>query len=102
MNHCIQDFNILQNIGVAGSFSHSPKIIEVMWIPLFSWTKVNTYGMALGSPGKSVVGGIFRTYRGFSKGDFCRFVGNHTAFKAELLAFIQAINIAWAKIWTKL
>ena len=28
--------------------------------------------------------------------------GRHTAFEAELLAFIQAINFAWEKGWHKL
>lgn len=58
--------------------------------------------MALGCPGVVAIGGVFRNYRGFSKGFFCLNIGIYTAFVAELTAFIQAIDIAWEKGWKQL
>lgn len=58
--------------------------------------------MALGNPGIAAIGGIFRAYRGFSKGCFCLNIGLHTAFVAELTAFIQAIELAWDKQWLQI
>ena len=58
--------------------------------------------MALGAPGLAAIGGIFRNYRGFSKGSFCKAIGVQNAFFAELLAFITAVDIAWHKGWFKI
>ena len=103
MNNCIEDLSILNSIGVTGVPPSCPKIIEVIWTPPhFSWHKANTDGLAFGSPGRAAIGGIFRNYRGFSKGAFSKFIGIHNAFEAELLAFMQAIEIAWEKNWRKL
>ena len=100
MNNTQSDLLILKIFNVSGVHRKSPQIIEVMWTPPhFNWIKCNTDGMALGCPGYAAIGGIFRTYRGFSKGCFCLNIGIHTAFVAELLAFIQAIELAWERNW---
>lgn len=103
MHNSVEDLNTLNKLGVKGICNSSRKIIEVNWSPpQFQWVKVNTDGMALGAPGRAAIGVIFRNYRGFSKGAFCKFIRVHTAFEVELLAFIQAIHIAWEKGWHKL
>ena len=100
MHNALDDLIILNKLGIKGRCITSPKIIEVTWMPpLHHWLKVNTDGMALGSPGLAAIGGVFRTYRGFSKGCFCKAIGIHNAFFAELLAFITAVDIAWNKGW---
>lgn len=68
----------------------------------FLWTKANANGMALGTPGRVAISGVFHNCRGFSKGAFCKYVGIHTAFNYELLVFIQAINIVWDKGWHRI
>ena len=98
MNNSQLELITLKNLNVPGVLRKSPKITEVFWIPPhLLWTKCNTDGMALGCPGVSAIGGIFRNFRGFSKGCFCLNIGINTAFVAELLAFMQAVEIAWDK-----
>lgn len=103
MKNSVLDLSIINKLGVKCQPNKSPKIIEVHWIPPHTqWIKVNTDGMALGTPGKAAIGAIFRNNRGFSKGCFCKFIGIQNAFVAELTAFITAVNIAWLKNWKKI
>ena len=100
MKNSVHELSILHKLGIKGICNSSPKIIEVSWSPPhYHWIKVNTDGMALGSPGLAAIGGVFRSYRGFAKGSFCQFIGIHNAFYAELSAFIKAVEIAWSKNW---
>ena len=100
MNNSQLDLLILKTLNINGVHRKNPQIIEVIWTPPhFHWIKCNTDGMALGCPGNAAIGGVFRTFRGFSKGCFCLNIGIQTAFVAELLAFMQAIELAWEKNW---
>lgn len=95
--------SILKRLNVSGVSRKSSQIIEIQRTPPnFNWIKCNTDGMALGCPGVAAIGGIFRTYRGFSKGCFCLNISIQTAFVAELTAFIQAIDLDWDKQWLQL
>ena len=107
MSNNVQDLTILHRINVSGvhspSPSPSPKITEVLWSPPHpSSVKVNTDGLALGAPGQAAIGGVFRNWRGFPIGSFCKHIGIKTAFNAELEAYMMAIDIAWKKGWRNL
>lgn len=100
MKNSMVDLSIINKLGIKGRLNTAPKIIEVSWLPPHhSWIKINTNGMALGSPGLAAIGGIFRNSRGFSKGCFCKNIGIQNAFVAELTAFITAVNLAWQNNW---
>ncbi|KAM7531423.1 hypothetical protein LguiB_034833 [Lonicera macranthoides] len=103
MNNSVIDLSILHNIGIPGQPPICPKIIKVTWAPPhFLWLKVNSDGMALGTPGIAAIGGIFRNNRGFSKGCFCKNIGIQNAFFAELKAFFTAVHLAWSKNWKQI
>ena len=56
--------------------------------------KLNTYGMAKGTPSRVAAGGVFRDHMGFVIGAYCFDVEIGTAFLAEISALIQGIEYA--------
>ncbi|KAK2635249.1 hypothetical protein Ddye_030041 [Dipteronia dyeriana] len=78
-------------------------IRSVIWSPpALGWTKVNTNGAALSSPGVGGSGGIFCNCRAFVKGCFVVPLDHVFAFEAELLAASIAINFAWQNGWHRI
>ncbi|KAI9192216.1 hypothetical protein LWI28_019629 [Acer negundo] len=103
MHNCMDDLLILRRFGLQGCPSKAPVIKSVIWSPPApGWIKVNTDGVAMGSPGFGGIGGIFRNCRAFVKGCFAIPLGQVFAFKAELLAASLAINFAWKYGWHRL
>ncbi|MCH92420.1 ribonuclease H protein [Trifolium medium] len=87
------DFQILKFFNVTIHHSKAPKIIEVLWTPpLQGWLKCNTDGSSLGNPGLAASAGIFRNFKGENVGCFAMNIGIATAFYAELMAVILAIE----------
>ncbi|KAK2664738.1 hypothetical protein Ddye_003312 [Dipteronia dyeriana] len=79
------------------------RAMSVIWSPPApGWTKVNTDGAALSSPGAGGCGGIFRNCRAFVKGCFYVPLDHVFAFKTELLATSIAINFAWQNRWHRI
>lgn len=73
MHNSINDLLILKSFKVPDRISKAPKIIEVQWKnPTPRWIKVNTNGIANGSPGNEGCRGVFRTYIGFCKDCFAK------------------------------
>ncbi|MCI54968.1 ribonuclease H protein, partial [Trifolium medium] len=73
-------------------------IREVFWLPpIFSWTKCNTDGAALGCPGQASCAGVFRDNNATFLGCFTANLGLRTAFYAELIGVMYAIEIASEK-----
>ncbi|XP_055961571.1 uncharacterized protein LOC130015445 isoform X2 [Mercurialis annua] len=100
MHNSLSDFHILKLLQIKGNLRPAPRIIHVIWHPpLGSWTKVNTDGSALGSPGIAGGGGIFRNSNSFTRGAFSFCLGVEFAFVAELATAIMAVNIAWRRGW---
>lgn len=63
------------------------------------WVKVNTDGLSKKNPGLS---GVFRDHRGLFLGGFAMFLGQHSAFFAEFMAVIFAIENAYSRGWHRL
>jgi ribonuclease HI len=64
--------------------------------------KCNTDGSSLGNPGTAASGGIFRNHNGASLGCFACNIGIATAFFAEFLGIILAIEYAFDRNWLQL
>ncbi|KAK2638168.1 hypothetical protein Ddye_025963 [Dipteronia dyeriana] len=96
MRNCVDDLLILRRFDLRGRPTRTPVIRSVIWSPPTpGWTKVNTDGTALSSPGDGGCGGIFRNCRAFVKGCFAVPLDHVFTFEAELLAASIAINFAW-------
>ncbi|KAF9609893.1 hypothetical protein IFM89_018978 [Coptis chinensis] len=91
MFNSMEDMSILHQLRVTGRPARAPRIIEVRYPPLPSWVKLNTDGVAHGSPGHSSCGAIFRNSRGFAKGCFIAYLGIQNSMFAELMGVILAI-----------
>lgn len=82
------------------------KVVLLRWFcgipPIANWIKCNIDGAALGSPGQSSCGGLFRDSSGDCIGCFAENLGVQTDFYAELMAAINAIEIANSKNWQSL
>ncbi|KAK2655887.1 hypothetical protein Ddye_008939 [Dipteronia dyeriana] len=96
MRICVNDLMILHRFDLRGRPARAPAIRSVIWSPPApGWTKVNTDGASLSSPGVGGCGGVFRNCRAFVKGFFAVPLDHVFAFEAELLAASIAINFAW-------
>ncbi|XP_058742694.1 uncharacterized protein LOC131615239 [Vicia villosa] len=103
-NNSIESFRILKafNIGIIPS---RPSILmDVIWHPPpKGWIKINVDGLARGNPSLSACGGIFRDENACHVGSFSDFLGEGSAFFAELMAAILAIDkarvLGWKKLW---
>ncbi|MCI17975.1 ribonuclease H protein, partial [Trifolium medium] len=81
----ISNFTVLKAFKVGTHHPKAPRILEIIWHPpILGWIKCNTDGSALGSPGPSACGGVFRDNNGKHLGSFVDFLGNSNAFLAEL------------------
>ena len=99
----MDDLLILRRFGLRGCPSKASVIKSVIWLPPASgWIKVNTYGVAMGSPGVGGYGGIFRNCKAFVKGRFAIPLGQVFAFEAELLTVSLGINFAWKYGWHRI
>jgi ribonuclease HI len=97
------DFAILKFFNINIHQPKAPNIIEVIWTPpLSGWVKCNIDGSSLGNPGIATTAGIFRNHNGASLGCFASNIGNATAFFAEFLGIILAIECAFDKNWLHL
>jgi hypothetical protein len=92
----VRDFQIMKEF----------KVVLLRWFcgipPIANWIKCNIDGAALGSPGQSSCGGLFRDSSGDCIGCFAENLGVQTDFYAELMAAINAIEIANSKNWQSL
>jgi ribonuclease HI len=99
----MSDFCVLKAFKVDNHPPKAPKIIEVFWMPpSFSWTKCNTDGAALGCPGQASCAGVFRDNNTTFLGCFTVNLGIYSAFHAELIGVMYAIEIAFEKGWWNL
>ncbi|KAK2634159.1 hypothetical protein Ddye_028951 [Dipteronia dyeriana] len=100
MRNCVDDLLILRRFDLRGRPLRAPSIMSVIWSPPApGWTKVNTDGAALSSPGAGGCKGIFCNCRAFVKGCFAVPLNHVFAFEAELLAASITINFAWQNGW---
>lgn len=66
------------------------------------WVKVNTDGASRGNPGMAGAGGIIRGPGGDTLGMFSANCGSTTCTKAELLAAMRGVALAWNKGYRKI
>lgn len=70
------------------------------------WVKLNLDSMAQGTPGKAVVGDVFRDYKGSIIGVYCFDVDVGTTFFVNILTVIHGIEYAhqhdWHRLWIEL
>jgi ribonuclease HI len=99
----ILDFTVLKAFKVGIHHPKAPRILEIIWHPpILDWIKCNTDGSALGSPGPSACGGLFRDNNGNHLGSFADFLGDSIAFLAELSGIMRAIELAFDRGWHSL
>ncbi|KAK9267684.1 hypothetical protein L1049_010116 [Liquidambar formosana] len=92
----VNDLLTLHFLGITRIPPKAPSISLVCWFPpLPGWVKLNTDGLSKGNPGLATTAGVFRSYRGFVQGIFTSWLGEQTAFYAELSAAIIGIEQAW-------
>ncbi|KAK2652566.1 hypothetical protein Ddye_012422 [Dipteronia dyeriana] len=103
MSNCVDDLLIFHRFDLRGRPDRDPVIRSVIWSPPASgWTKVNTDGVALSSPGVGGCGGIFCNCRAFVTGCFAVPLDHVFAFEVELLTDSIAINFAWQNGWHRI
>jgi ribonuclease HI len=101
--HSMIDFAILKFFKININHPKAPNIVEVIWTPpLSGWVKCNTDGSSLGNPGIAASDGIFRNHNGASLGCFAYNVGTATAFFAEFMGIILAVECAFERSWMHL
>ncbi|XP_062005947.1 uncharacterized protein LOC133723132 [Rosa rugosa] len=87
-------------LGVSPLRAKAPKFIPVVWeAPPSGWIKVNTDGSFSGTT-RASFGGVFRDSEGLFLGGFSYNATVPSAIDAEVLAIIEAINVALVRRWT--
>ncbi|KAL2936646.1 hypothetical protein RDABS01_006994 [Bienertia sinuspersici] len=79
---------------------HESKKCErfIRWVgPVYGWVALNTNGAAKGCPGPAGGGGIMRDHVGRCIAKFSTYLGHCTAIRAELLALLEILELAWSK-----
>lgn len=70
--------------------------VFIRWMgPREGWVRLNTDGAAKGNPGRAGAGGITRGYRGELHEAFAMNCGICSCTKAELLAVMRGLLVAW-------
>ncbi|KAJ4713826.1 Ribonuclease H [Melia azedarach] len=94
------DRSILSDLGIPWQLGKAPKALILSWHPPpAGWIKANTDGLAKGNPGLSACGGLFRDTGGRFLGGFALALGHQTAFHAEIMVVILAVEIAYERGW---
>jgi hypothetical protein len=100
-NSSMRDFTILKKFKINIHPPKAPTIKEVLWCPpQLNWMKCNTDGAATTTT--AAYGGIFRNHLADFIGGFAENIGKNSAFFAELLGAIKAIEIAYQNNWHNL
>jgi ribonuclease HI len=100
-NSSMRDFSILKKFKIDIHPPKAPTIKEILWCPPQSnWMKCNTDGAA--TTDTASYGGIFRDHLADFRGGFAENIGKNSAFFAEILGAIRAIEIAFQNHWYNL
>lgn len=87
-------------LGLSPLQSLIPKLISVLWKPPpIGWVKVNTDG-SFRDKSRAGFGGVFRNHEGVFIGGFSSKVDVCSAIDAEILAVLEALQVAWVRRWT--
>ena len=100
MYNSVSELQILHFFGVGCRPRRTPRIIEVNWIPpIIGWVKINTDGACQHVSGRAGYGGVFRDFHGSFMGAFASNLDIPSSIDAEIMAVIQAIELAWVREW---
>ncbi|CAL9010028.1 unnamed protein product [Prunus brigantina] len=92
---------IFQLLGFLPLNPSAPKFIRVLWSPPpTGWVKVNIDGSCKASG--TGFGGVFRNSEGKVLGAFASNQDQPSSTAAEVLAFLEAIRVAWVRDWKHL
>ncbi|PRQ38043.1 putative ribonuclease H-like domain, reverse transcriptase zinc-binding domain-containing protein [Rosa chinensis] len=98
--HSVSTIPIFNLLGLSPLLCRAPSFKPVTWQPSPDhWLKVNTDGTFRGS-NMAGFGGIFRDAEGNFVGAFAARAEVPSAIDAEILAVIEAIQVAWVRRWT--
>ncbi|KAK2417205.1 serum response factor protein A [Trifolium repens] len=93
-NSSMRDFSILKKFKIDIHPPKAPTIKEILWcLPQLNWMKCNTDGVA--TTDTTSYRGIFRDHLADFRGGFAENIGKNSAFFAEILGAIRAIEIAF-------
>ena len=82
--------------GPVGSDGPRREEMYVRWrYPSIGWVRLNTDGASKGNPGKAGAGGIIRGHRGELFECFAANCGECSCTRAELMAVLRGLNVAW-------
>ena len=100
MYNSITELRVLKNFGLACRPRRAPRITEVNWLPpILGWIKINTDGACQWASGRAGYGGVFRDFDGSFLGAFASNLDIPCSVDAEVMAVIQAIELAWVRDW---
>lgn len=100
MSNSLTKLRVLKKFGLLCRPCQALRITKVNWHPpLFGWIKVNTDGAWQKTTGKSGYGGIFRDFHGSFLSAFASNLEIPNSVDAEVMAVIQAIELAWVRDW---
>lgn len=86
MHNTVQNLCIIHRSKVTLRLPKAPTNIYVIWsLPERGWINVNVDGASNGNPSLSGEGGIFRYYKGFTKGCFAILLGSLLRLSCKLL-----------------
>ncbi|KAL6205985.1 hypothetical protein ACLB2K_023236 [Fragaria x ananassa] len=100
MFNSLEELRVLKNYNISCRARRAPRIIEVNWHPpILGWVKNNTDGAWQRASGRAGYGGIFRDFCGSFLGAFASNLDIPSSVEAEVMAVIQAIELAWVREW---
>ena len=87
-------------LGLSPLCASAHKFIPVVWKPPpIGWIKVNTDG-SFNNNSRTGFGGVYRDHEGIFLGGFSSKVVVPSAIDAEILAVLEALQVAWVRRWT--
>jgi hypothetical protein len=93
-NSSMRDFTILKKFNIDIHPPKTPTVKEVLWL------KCNTDGAS--TTDTTTYGGIFRNHLAYFRGGFAENISKNSAFFAEILGAIRAIEISYQNHWFNL
>lgn len=94
------EVSVFKDFLVAGHPQKEFDSKPILWkMPRLGWIKANIDGASLGSPGLLASGGIFHDSHGVFLGVFALHIGIFVAFRAKILAEINALELAFSHNW---
>ncbi|XP_058772144.1 uncharacterized protein LOC131645973 [Vicia villosa] len=102
-NGSITNFTLLKQFDISIHPSSNARTLEVIWSPpLMGRIKCNVDGASTGSSSNVACGGIFRDHHATHIMSFSSYLHGETPESGELIAVIQALELAKGKNFDKL